>query len=156
MIPRTELLAVLSDAKAKQDEIQAKVNDLARLERQLSKAQEETNSARQETAQLREEMSRMVRRSDFDSAKALVSSLEAAVAIASQNQREAIATLNLRIGSLEVEKSHCETIMKVTKCTVSITHHSIFEGTDHSFFNDDCQETSWRDTIYLSGYGFAL
>jgi hypothetical protein len=115
MVARTELLAALSDAKAKQDEIQAKANDLAWLERQLSKAQEQTDSARQETAQLRAEMSRMVRRSDLDSAKQLVSNLEAAVAVASQRHRETIAALNLRIGSLELEKSHCDTIMKVTE-----------------------------------------
>jgi hypothetical protein len=113
MVARTELLAALSDAKAKQDEIQAKVNDLAWMERQLSQAQEQTNSARKETAQLRAEMSRMVRRSDLDRAKELVSNLEASVAIAVQKQRETTAALNLRIGSLEVEKSHCDAIMKV-------------------------------------------
>ena len=114
MVARTEFLAALSDAKAKQDELQAKANDLVWLERQLSKAQDQTNSARQETAQLRAEMSRMVRRSDLESAKELVSNLEATVATASQRQRETIATLNLRIESMEIEKRHCDTIMKVT------------------------------------------
>jgi chromosome segregation ATPase len=113
MIARTEWMAALSDAKAKQDEIQAMAKDMAWLQRQLSQAQEETNSARQETAQLRAEMSRMVRRSDFESAKELVSNLESIVATEAQKQRETIAALNLRIGSLEVEISHRETIMKV-------------------------------------------
>ncbi len=113
MVSRSELLAALSDAKAKQDEIQAKTNDLAWLERQLSQAQEQTNSARQETAQLRTDMSKMVRRSDLDSAKELISNLESVVAIEGKKQRETIAALNLRIGSLEIEKSHRDTIIKV-------------------------------------------
>jgi hypothetical protein len=113
MVSRTELLAALSDAKAKQDEIQSKTNDLAWLDRQLSQAQEQTNSARQETAQLRADMSRMVRRSDLDNAKELVSNLESVVAIEGKKQRETIAALNLRIGSLEVEKNHRDTIIKV-------------------------------------------
>jgi hypothetical protein len=113
MIPRTELLAALSETKAKQEEIQAKANDLAWLERQLSQAQEQTNSARQETAQLRASLTCMVHRSDLDNAKELVSNLDSAVAIEGQKQRETIAALNLRIGYLEVEKSHCNTMMQV-------------------------------------------
>jgi hypothetical protein len=113
MVARRELLAALSDAKAKQDEIQAKKNDLAILERQLSQAQVQLNSARQETAQLRADMSKMVRRSDLDSAKELVSNLEATVVNESQKQREIIASLNLRIGSLELEMRQRDTIIKV-------------------------------------------
>jgi hypothetical protein len=113
MVARTELLAALSNARAKQDELQAKSNDLAWLERQLNQAQEQTDSARQETAQLRAEMSRMVRRSELESAKELVSNLESIVATESQKQRDTIAALNLRIGSLEVEINHRDIIMKV-------------------------------------------
>jgi hypothetical protein len=115
MVARTELLAALSDAKAKQDEIDAKIKDLQYMEGQLSKAQEQINSARQESAQLRADMSCMVQRSELEGNKELLSNLEAALAIESQKQREIIAALNARIGALEVEKSERDTTIKVTK-----------------------------------------
>ena len=113
MVARTELLAAQSDAKAKQDEIDAKVKDLHYMEGQLSKAQEQINSARQETAQLRADMSCMVQRSELEGTKELLSNLEAAAAIESQKHREAIAALNARIGSLELEKSDRDNTIKV-------------------------------------------
>jgi chromosome segregation ATPase len=113
MVARTELLAALSDAKAKQDEIEARVKDLHYMEGQLSKGQEQIKSARLETAQLRADMSCMVQRSELEGAKELLSNLEAAVAIESQKHREIIAALNSRIGSLEVEKSDRDTTIKV-------------------------------------------
>jgi hypothetical protein len=121
MVARTELLAAQSDAKAKQDEIDAKIKDLQYMEGQLSKAQEQINSARQETAQLRADMSCMVQRSELEGTKELLANLEAAVAIESQKQRETIAALNSRIGTLEVEKSDRDTTIKVTDCQTPIT-----------------------------------
>jgi ferritin-like metal-binding protein YciE len=113
MVPRTELLAAQSDTKAKQDEIDARVKDLHYMEGQLGKAQEQINSARLETAQLRADMSCMVQRTELEGAKEHLSNLEAALAIESQKQREIIAALNARIGSLEVEKSDRDTTIKV-------------------------------------------
>ena len=68
MVPRTDLLAALSESEARQNEIQIKSDDLARLERQLSKEREQANSARRESEQLRADMSHMVLRSDLGSA----------------------------------------------------------------------------------------
>ena len=113
MVARTELLAALSDAKAKQDEIDGKLKDLHYMEGQLAKAQEQINSARQETAQLRADMSCMVQRSELEGAKELLSNLEAAVAIEGQKHREVLAALNSRIGTLEIEKSDRDSTIKV-------------------------------------------
>jgi hypothetical protein len=96
MVPRTELLAALSESEARQDEMQIKSDDLARLERQLSKEREQANSARQESEQLRVDMSHMVLRSDLDSASERIQMLESIVATEDQKQREAILALNLQ------------------------------------------------------------
>jgi prefoldin subunit 5 len=108
MVARSELLAALADAKARQDEVQCKVAELAWLERQLAQAQEQVKAAREETTTLVAEVHRMVPRADLDSAKELIAHLEAAAAAESRKQREAIASLNLRVESLDAAKSDLE------------------------------------------------
>jgi hypothetical protein len=114
MVDRSDLLAALSDAKAKQEEAQSKASNLSWLELQLAKAQEQINAARQETTALVQEIHSMVPRADLESAKKLIANLEVAAAAENQKQRESVAALNLQLGALEVEKSALQAQIKAS------------------------------------------
>ena len=114
MVPRTELLAALSDVKASQDEVQGKAKDLAWMEGQLAKAQEQFNKARQEAAQLRADMTLMVQRSDLDKAREQYAAQHAALAVESQKLLDSMAAMNSRISALETEKNELQTVIKVS------------------------------------------
>ena len=114
MVPRSDLLAALSDAKARQEEAQGKATDLAWLERQLAEAQEQIDSARRETTALVGEMHRMVPRADLDSARELIASLQAAEASDSQKQRDTVSALKRLVGDLEAEQSALQAQIKAS------------------------------------------
>jgi chromosome segregation ATPase len=105
MVPRAELLAAQSEAKALRDEAAVKAKDHAWLEGQLAKAQEQVSSARVEAARLQAEMGGMVSRAELEAAKAKLAEAEAAARAEAEKHQRLLGELNGRVSALEKDKS---------------------------------------------------
>jgi hypothetical protein len=105
MVPRSELLEALSQAKANKDDADSKAKDLAWLEEQMKKSQEQLAAARQEAASLRAEVGGMVPRSELEATAARLAESQAAAREAQAKQQETMSELNGRLIALEKEKS---------------------------------------------------
>jgi hypothetical protein len=128
MVPRSELLAAQSLAKANKDDADAKAKDLAWLEEQMKKAQEQLSAARQEAASLRAEAGGMVPRSDLEAAKLQLHELEKAARLEQKKQREELQALNDRLSAIDTEKASHANKMQVcwSASTTSLSLESFF------------------------------
>jgi chromosome segregation ATPase len=105
MVPRSELLAALSQAKANKEDADSKAKDLAWLEEQQKKAQEQLAAARQEVAGLRTEVGGMVPRSDLEAAVGRLAESQAAAREAQAKHQELLGELNGKLVALEKDKT---------------------------------------------------
>ncbi len=127
-MPRSELLAAQSLAKANKDDADAKAKDLAWLEEQMKKAQEQLSAARQETASLRAEVGGMVPRSDLEAAAARLAESQAAAREALAKHQATLVDLNGRLGALEKEKSEHLVKMQVKDAGIIIAQRVCLNG----------------------------
>ncbi len=106
MVPRAELLAAQSEAKANKEEALAKAADLERTKAQVS-------AAREEAAKLQSAMGAMVSKGELEAARGQLRQAEDAAREEGQRQREALAALTVKLGSVEAEKAPLASEMKV-------------------------------------------
>ncbi len=115
MVPRTELLAAQSEAKAHKEEALAKAKDLGWMEAQLARAQEQLTASRAETSQLQAALGATVPKVDLESARAQRQQADAAAQAEAQKQREAAAALQAKLAALEGEKAALGAAMQVRR-----------------------------------------
>ena len=104
MVPRAELLAAQSEARANRDDADARARDAVWMEDQLSKAREQLNVARTEAGRVHAALGDSVPRSEL-----------AAIQAAAARQQEVAGVLRESVQRLEEEKAALQERLQVDR-----------------------------------------
>ena len=104
MVPRAELLAAQSEARANRDDADARARDAVWMEDQLSKAREQLNVARAEAGRVHAALGDSVPRSEL-----------AAIQAAAARQQEVAGVLRESVQRLEEEKAALQERLQVDR-----------------------------------------
>jgi hypothetical protein len=114
LVPRTDLLAALAEARAGRDAAAAHAADTSALEEQLARTQRQLRAAQADAAaQMQATLSDMVPRSELVAARARAEEAEEWLREHEERQREATEALKERLAALQRDNDQLTTKVQV-------------------------------------------